>query len=83
MTGGVTIKVEVDTSELDEAIVKAKILNEELEKAKSIVNEMASSNNSKSSETKVIQSLNVNSEQGDVNKLIDEIRFEIRSAIRY
>ena len=35
-----TIKVEVDTSDIDEAIVKAKILNEELEKAKQISSEL-------------------------------------------
>jgi phosphatidylinositol kinase/protein kinase (PI-3 family) len=38
-------KLKIDTSELDEAIVKAKILKEELEKAKSIINDIANSNN--------------------------------------
>ena len=34
-------KLKADTSELDEAIVKAKMLNEELEKAKSLINNLA------------------------------------------
>jgi len=35
-----TIRVVIDTSDLDEAIVKAKILNDELEKAKSLINDL-------------------------------------------
>jgi len=35
------IEIKVETFELDEAIVKAKILNEELEKAKSLINDLA------------------------------------------
>lgn len=40
---GSTVYLKIDTSELDEAIVKAKILNEELEKAKSLAGELAGS----------------------------------------
>ncbi len=36
----ITLKITVDTSDLDEAIVKAKILNEELEKAKQPLSEL-------------------------------------------
>ena len=39
------VNLKVDTSELDEAIVKAKMLNEELEKAKQLKNDIANSNN--------------------------------------
>lgn len=44
----IKIKVEVDTSELDEAIVKTKILNDELEKAKRMINDLEGTKKSES-----------------------------------
>lgn len=69
-----TIKFKVDTSELDIAIEKAKVLSQELEKAKSLINEMASfkNENLEKSHTKIDVQMDIR--EIDVAKICDEIK---------
>jgi NACalpha-BTF3-like transcription factor len=74
-----TINFKADTSELDLAIEKAKVFSRELEKAKSLINEMTSSKNENSEKSHTKINIQMDISEIDVAKICDEIRATIHS----
>lgn len=69
------VNLKVDTSELDEAIVKAKMLNEELEKAKQLKNDIANSNNNQVEYALLeAEPLTFSLTDSDIDRIIESMR---------